>query len=63
MTAQQAFGSSPTLISRAGFASAAGAATKEGSDAKKEAKKSVLESVVGAVKVIVPTSSVCTGVW
>lgn len=52
MTAQQAFGSSPTLTSRASFASAAGAATKEGSDAKKEAKKSALESVVGAVKSI-----------
>ena len=38
------------LISKACFASAAGAATKEGSEAKKEAKKSALESVFSALK-------------
>ena len=38
------------VISKACFASAAGAATKEGSEAKKEVKKSALESAISAVK-------------
>ena len=37
--------------STATFASAAGPATKEGSEAKKEAKKSALQSFFGAIKV------------
>ena len=41
----------PQTASKAGFASAAGAATKEGSEAKKEAKKTALQSFFGAVKV------------
>ncbi|DBB09593.1 hypothetical protein WJX82_008458 [Trebouxia sp. C0006] len=41
------------VISKACFASAAGAATKEGSEAKKEVKKSALESAISAVKAIV----------
>lgn len=39
------------LNARAAFASAADAATKEGSEAKKEAKKSVVESALSAFKV------------
>ncbi len=38
------------VISKACFASAAGAATKEGSEAKNEVKKSALESAISAVK-------------
>ncbi len=50
LKSEQAFQSAPPLISRACFASAAGAATKEGSEAKKEVKKSALESFLSAVK-------------
>lgn len=39
-------------ISRACFASAAEAATKGGSEAKKEAEKSALQTLLSAVKVI-----------
>lgn len=42
---------STVKISRA-FASAANAATKEGPDAKKEAKKSALQTLLSTVKVI-----------
>lgn len=49
--ATQATGdTSCNLISKACFASAAGAATKEGSEANKEVKKSALESAISAVK-------------
>lgn len=41
----------PLQISRACFASAADAATKEGPDAKKEAKKSAMQTILSAVKV------------
>ena len=41
----------PLQIIRACFASAADAATKEGPDAKKEAKKSAMQTILSAVKV------------
>ncbi|DBA82847.1 TPA: hypothetical protein ACH3X1_007069 [Trebouxia sp. C0004] len=50
------------VISKACFASAAGAATKEGSEAKKEVKKSVLESAISAVKAIVTSRVAVLGV-
>lgn len=46
---------SPFQNSRACFASAANAATKEGPDAKKEAKKSAMQTILSAVKVTLIT--------
>ena len=50
LTTQLTNDTSCNVISKACFASAAGAATKEGSEAKKEVKKSALESAISAVK-------------
>lgn len=51
MLTQQSRRSCPLDITRACFASAADAAIKEGPEAKKEAKKSLLQSFLGAAKV------------
>ena len=51
MLTQQSRSPRPLHTTRACFASAADAATKEGPEAKKEAKKSLLQSFLGAAKV------------
>lgn len=51
-------------VSRACFASAADAATKGGPDAKKEAKKSALQTLLSAVKVILLfVLALCSCAW
>ena len=59
--AQQTVSTQRNLFNRAAFASAADAVTKkEGSEAKKEAKKSALETALGALKVHSPlTAQLC----
>lgn len=52
MLTQQSRRSCPLDITRACFASAADAAIKEGPEAKKEAKKSLLQSFLGAAKTV-----------